>query len=494
MDRLPGFPLALVSRNFVFLQATAITVILFSALLLIRSPIFAADYYVNNQVTSSGNGTIDFPFKSIQEGINLLSPGDILLIRGDRGDTTGQVYTDSISLPISGTGIAPITVKANASEKVVITGSSGTRLNINRNYWIFEKIIFDQAYILADAIRINGHHITLRELEIRNGQREGISIENAAFVTIEDAYIHDFMWIDAGTRRDAHCIMIDTDRSPIISDIKISRNTIERCSGDGIQIFGVTGQSVTTYAKNIEISENIFIDGTTQSGLTENALDFKAGDTVLVKGNTMSGYINNKTIVVQKGCRNIMIEGNIIHDGLSGIEMRQEGGAAYIQENNSIIRNLIYDMSSYALKFDGVRNITVLNNTLVNIGTDSFRFESGLSGTPSADGGLIKNNLVYASGSPRVKDAYANLSVSHNGWFQVGAGAMSKGDDTTGSDPFFIDLSNDDYRLQAQSPAIDAGTPAGLGFAGAAPDLGAFEHNAGQDTTPPSAPTGLTVQ
>ncbi|MFQ5597007.1 MAG: right-handed parallel beta-helix repeat-containing protein [Nitrospiria bacterium] len=446
---------------------------------------------MNNAVSSSGDGSISAPYKTIQQGINQLLPGDMLFIRGD---TTGQSYSDSFSFPISGTTAQRIVVKGYQSEKVIITGTAGSRLHINRDHWTFENLIVDQANISSDAIRVNGKHITFRNLEVRNGRREGFSIENAAFITIEDSYIHNFMWIDAGTRRDAHCIMIDTDRGPSISDIKILRNTIERCSGDGIQIFGVTGQSFSSYANNIEITDNTFIDGTSTTGLTENALDFKAGDTVLVKGNTMSGYKNNKTIVIQKGCRNIVVEGNILRDGLFGIEMRQEGGLSFIQENNSIIQNQIYDMSSYAMKFDGVRGLTVLNNTLVNIGSNAFRFESTLGATvPSVDGGVIKNNLMNLSGKPSVKSSFSNLDIGHNGWFQTSAGTLSSVTDTTGFDPLFVDPSTKDYHLQSASKAIDAGIPVGLSFTGTAPDLGAIEKNPISDTTPPSSPTGLKI-
>ncbi len=467
-------------------------ILLSTVFILLQSlPLFAADYYTDNRVSSSGNGSNTSPFKSIQEGIDRLSPGDTLLIRGN---SVGLIYNEGLSLPINGNTTQEMIVKAYPNEKVVITGTAGTRLNLNRDYWVFQDLTVDQGNATSDAIKVNGDHIVLRNLEIRNGQREGISIENATFITIEDSYIHNFFWIDGGTRRDAHCIMIDTDRSPSITDIMIRGNTIEKCSGDGIQIFGETGQAITSYAKNIQILDNVFIDGSSQSGQTENALDFKAGDTVLVKGNTMTGYKNNKTIVVQKGCRNITIEENRIGDGLSGIEMRQEGGASFIQENNSVIKNIIYDMTSYALKFDGLKNLTVVNNTLVNIGSNAFRFESGLGGSvPSVDGGLMKNNLVYLSGNPSIKSPFSNLDISHNGWFQSSAGSLSHGSDTSGSDPLFEGLGSHDYRLKTGSPAIDAGTLAGFNYNGSAPDLGALEHNPGQDTTPPSTPTGLQI-
>lgn len=150
--------------------------------------------------------------------------------------------------------------------------------------------------------------------------------------------------------------------------------------------------------------------------------------------------------------------------------MRQEGGKDFIQLNNMIKNNVIYNMLGYALKFDGVENITVVNNTLSNIGGNSFRFE-GLS----AKGGVIKNNLVYQSGSPRIKDAFSNLNIAYNGWFQASAGGLSHTRDTIDSDPLFIDESINDYHLQSSSLAINAGTKVGTAFFDSAPDLGAFE-------------------
>ena len=465
----------------------------FFASVCFSSAVNASDYYVNNAVSVSGDGSLTSPFKTIQEGIDALVPGDILHIRGD---STGQIYNESISFSVSGNAAQAVTMRGYENEKVILTGTSGSRFNIREDYWVIENLIIDQANIAADAVRVNGNNITFRNLEIRNGRREGIAIQVASFITIEDSYIHDFMWIDSGTRIDAHCILIETDRSPDITDIKILRNTIERCSGDGIQIFGTTGQDISEYAKNVEIIGNTFIDGTAaQSNLTENALDFKAGDTVLVKDNTMRGYTNSKTVVVQKGCRNITFTGNIISDGDRGIEMRQEGGVDFIQLNNSIKNNVIYDMASYALAFDGLKNLTLVNNTLVNIGGRSFRFESTLgASSPSVDGGMIKNNLVYQSASPSIKDAFSNLDIAFNGWFQAGAGDLSQSSDTTGTDPLFVNEATNDYRLQALSSAVNAGVDVGAPFFESAPDLGAFEYNPGGDTTPPDPPTGVSVE
>ena len=460
---------------------------------IIATPVSAANYYVDNAVTTSGNGSLTAPFRTIQEGLQRLAPGDKLWLRGDR--TGARIYSETLSLPINGTAAQPITVTVYPAERVMLTGTTGTRLIIDKDYWTFERLLIDQAGLAADAIKIKAQHITIKNTEIRNGQRDGISVENAAFVTIQDSYIHDFMWVSNGTRMDAHCIIIETDRSPHITDIKIHRNTIERCSGDGTQIFGVTGQAITTYAKNIEFINNTFIDGTTEPGLTENALDFKAADTVLIRGNTMTGYKNNKTIVIQKGCRNITVQDNVMAHGFSGIEMRQEGGIAFLQTQHRIVGNLLHHMASYGLKFDGVEDVVITHNTLAHLGDEAFRFESSLGNSvPALNRGVIKNNLLFTAGkAPTGVARLAQVEIGFNGWFLAPSGGMSSATDTTGTTPLFVDVAKEKYALQTGSAAIDEGTPVGRVFVGRAPDLGAFEYVPGGEEVPPAPPRTLTV-
>jgi hypothetical protein len=460
---------------------------------IVAAHVSAANYYVDNAVTASGNGSLTAPFRTIQEGVNRLAPGDTLWLRGD--GASARIYSETLSLPTSGTAAQPITVTVYPAERVMLTGITGTRLIIDKDYWIFDGLLIDQAGLAADAMKIKAQHITIKNAEIRNGQRDGISIENAAFVTIQDSYIHDFMWVSNGARMDAHCIIIETDKSPNITDIKIHRNTIERCSGDGTQIFGVTGQALPTYAKNIEFINNTFIDGTTEPGLTENALDFKAADTVLIRGNTMTGYKNNKAIVIQKGCRNIIVQDNVMAHGLSGIEMRQEGGIAFLQAKHSIVGNLLHHMASYALKFDGVEDVVITNNTLANLGDEAFRFESSLgTAVPAVNRGMIKNNLVFTAGkAPAGITRLAQVEIGFNGWFLAAPGGMSSASDTTGAVPLFVDVANGNYTLQIGSAAIDAGTPVGRVFTGLAPDLGAFEYIPGGKNVPPAPPHNVQV-
>jgi len=90
-----------------------------------------------------------------------------------------------------------------------------------------------------------------------------------------------------------------------------------------------------------------------------------------------------------------------------------------------------------------------------------------------------ENNLYYRLDNPSPSDS-ANYSAFMR--LVVGGGASLGKNDRIG-DPMFVNFKNRDYRLRAQSPAVDAG--ADLGYTldfdnnpiprGAAPDMGAYE-------------------
>jgi hypothetical protein len=171
---------------------------------------------------------------------------------------------------------------------------------------------------------------------------------------------------------------------------------------------------------------------------------------------------------VQKGATNDTFRRNRIHDSQRGAEFRWEAGI--LQRNIAVVRNVFYNITGqYAVKFDGVINATLVHNTFYKSAGAAIRVESEGITT-----GVIKNNLVHLSKTPIVRGRFS-ADVSHNGWFRSSAGPLASPRDTKGSDPQFLDSSNNNFRLQPSSAAVDRGVPLKERYEGHAPDLGAFE-------------------
>ncbi|NUO82345.1 right-handed parallel beta-helix repeat-containing protein [candidate division KSB1 bacterium] len=391
------------------------------------------------------------PGESINDKLKSLQPGDTLLVRAG-------TYNESLSLPRDGESGKRIVVKAYPNEKPIIANAS-TLLTLNKQWWLMQGLIFDQQGAASDAIKISGSNSTLRGCEIRNGKKDGIDGDKGSTnITIENCVIHDFV-NQPGV--DAHGIVVD----PGAIGWKILKNKIYNCGGDCIQLYAEDTHAVSEYSKNFTISGNVFY--TTLGDNSENALDFKGIDGCLVDGNELYGF-QNKAWVVQKGCRNITASNNLIHDSERGIEFRGEGGKS--QENIKLVRNVLYNIQQfYVLKFDYVANVELYHNTLVNSPVTAIRVEGqGISS------GKMQNNLIANCGDVSVSATF-NVTSDHNGWFKTDAGEMAGTGDVSGADPDFVNAAQANFRLAATSPAKDKGVNLGLPYAGARPDLGAYE-------------------
>jgi hypothetical protein len=228
---------------------------------------------------------------------------------------------------------------------------------------------------------------------------------------------------------------------------------------------------------------------------------------------------------------NIWVHDSIIRDAPTlAIAFAQSSGRGM-----KIFNNVIYNTGHYGgSSRSGIRlrdrdvsgnvnnpdeptlEIEIYNNTIYNIGTGSnvgcFEF-----GNPQGPGALVlRNNICVAFDSDQEyvenngvsQETRDNTVSSHNLWYGGDPESIPSwiADDTdVNADPKFVapGAPTRDFRLQADSPAIDAGVNTGISRdiasiprpQGAAYDLGAHEwRTAGPpDTEAPSRPTNVTA-
>jgi hypothetical protein len=435
-------------------------------------------HYVDNQVSTDGNGSLGMPWDDIAGHVNELAPGDVLCVRGDPS-TPGRAYTgppivlDANAGTPSGAENAPIIVRTYPGEHVVLRAAGANILEfIGVTYWQFDGFAFDKQSYDGYAIHFRWADFNVvRNCDIYNGTGEGIHFTYGRCNVIENCKIHGF---EAQPYKDAHCILVAGGR-----DNMIRNNEIYDCTGDGIHFY-----PYHTVSRNF-IEHNHFY--TTLGPCSENAIDVKCGSPIIL-GNVMHGYRPNdgscggsggtvgEAIIIHKEAYNVLIDGNEIYDSGSGI-------IVYHAEDLRIINNVIHDIvtdpstwTNIGIYVNGVTSASIVNNTLADIPRDALRIGEGPILTLN-----VRNNLFYRTGRSYRKDGGSTWAFDYNGWFNAAERIVGQ-HDIVGSIPQFIALG--DYHLRAISQAVDVGDnasstdydsdgnprPYGPGI-----DLGAFE-------------------
>ncbi|MEI8287951.1 MAG: carbohydrate-binding protein [Verrucomicrobiota bacterium] len=164
------------------------------------------------------------------------------------------------------------------------------------------------------------------------------------------------------------------------------------------------------------------------------------------------------------------------------------GGSGIYLDNQStnfvVHHNLIYN-SGWGLHYNlHSINMRWFNNTAVAFQNG---FSGGFSAGRSQAGGEVRNNICTGAFVIATTNL-AEVTVSNNL--------------TNNVNPLFVSTNQLDFRVQSNSPAVDAGfavSPYTDGYSGTTPDIGAFEYGQPAWTAgatiaaaPPAAPTGLT--
>jgi parallel beta-helix repeat protein len=287
--------------------------------------------------------------------------------------------------------------------------------------------------------------------------------------------------------------------------------------------------AITLNADNSLVEGNtITITGQSAIGTQSHGLYVMWGRNNVVRNNIISGatgygiyiYDENKYPGYTPEYSNLIVEGNVVTDSQerSGLIL---GGTEGVTVDGVILRNNLIAGNNHVgilVGTDGatVSNVKILNNTFYQNGA-----QSGVSLYVNEGGTLssvsIKNNIFEDSPNSncqsdcdRFPQAHIsapagidNLVVKNNLYYPADLPLSGVSDpEPIYGDPLFVDPAQNDFHLQANSPAIDEG----LALAnvptdkdgvqrpqGAAWDIGAYEYTQEGDTVPPTVPTELTA-
>ncbi len=338
------------------------------------------------------------PFRTIPKALSVVQPGDTIFIRQG-------TYPAFDKWDLQGTAENPIVIKAYPGEHVTIDrhmeGSHEYHVIHLRGvpkYLVFEDLEITDSDPLID---------TLRQLDLND------SDDFTTLITFHDLLLY----------RDG---------------IRINRNR------EGEQPHHLT-------FKNIEIHHLLGVGYSASGGDHYQFINNHVYDL----GWPRSGYGWYVDGV------NHLYKGNTVHDCAYGFHINSTSYSIF--EDNVVYNNggPFYHMSSKTLKNNGY-GIRIWGGGTGNIIRNNILFENWAGITVISTDTFILNNTLYNNGFSIEMKADMNGLVINNICYNnltslnIGDGNRAT-NNLTYIDPHFMNINNNDFRLQSTSPAIDAG-------------------------------------
>jgi len=426
------------------------------------------DYYVSTNGDNNNPGTENEPWLTIQKAADTMVAGDTVFVR------TGT-YNEQVIIECCGEPNNYITFAAYPNEQPVVDGSDidmvwGEGLiNVGTPAWpdtpLPPRGFYGAEYIIIDGFKLQNsgewgirigfsNHIIIRNNQVFNTRGPGIETDNG----------YEPGW------NPTHCSYI---------------YCYDNFVGEGVN-YGMTGEAIS-FGKvdHFEIMRNRVIN-TTKEGIDCKC---EANQGIIAYNEVVTPGVGIYYDAYMDYQHDIIIHSNWVH-GDGGIYIGTEMGGTV--ENVYIFNNLVCNTTNGfgMLGESGGRiNINVVNNTY-NVGNIVFQLVVSNAGMP--DGLSIRNNIIIGGYGVNLAGDITedDFILSHN---LFNCDTTTYGTDYIIGNPLFVDQSNDDYHLQANSPAINMGSSTdapSVDFDGiqrpqdGAWDIGAYEYHGG--SPPPS--------
>ncbi|MBC8132771.1 MAG: right-handed parallel beta-helix repeat-containing protein, partial [Deltaproteobacteria bacterium] len=411
-----------------------ITPSVLALVLLVPGAVRAADFYVSLTGSDTNPGTLDQPFRTVGRGQTAAAAGDTVFIRGGVYTIAGTSGTMGINFTKSGQPDRRINYFAYPNETPIfdlfglLPNARVTGFNVACS-WIHIRgleLRGVQQIVTGDSwgVRIQGSNNLIERLNVHHGEAPGFFITSGAnnLILNCDSH-HNYDPLEGGGNGDGFGCHSD-DGGNVISGCRGYAN-----SDDGFDFISAA-RSCT--AEKSWAFTNGWIPDTTQGA--GNGAGFKSGGFGTDTG-TFPAVIPRHTI------RQCVAFGNRSQGFYAN---HHPGGIDFL--NNTAFRN----QSNFDM--------------LADVGTSSHKIRNNIA---MGMGGTI-NRLT--GGTATFNSWNLPVTVSADDFMNVAEAEALAPRQADGSLPNVGFM-----RLVATSDLIDKGENVGLAFAGAAPDLGAYE-------------------
>jgi len=494
---------------------------------------WAASYYVSPSGNDSNLGTsTSAAFRSIQKALNVIRPGDTVMIRSG-------TYYEGLKIVTSGTSSARITVQNYNGESVTINSGTSRTIQLTRQagYYTFSGLKLVATYV-GNYKDDNDYSVDLghsgpvwwgygppdeynaTKVNDDSNGNNGFIVENCSitgsigimghFNTVRNCTLNGNGQFRNGIR----------DKTVVSHHNTYTRNTIANYPERGIWTMSNTSDIVITYNDISHYSK------TWDAGAIDLDGAYLPIQSTYVGHNVIHDPDNYQSAgILLENAMNCTIDGNTIwgsKNGIAALNYTQTGsGGNYafgfynfqVQDNSHLVvgnipyvtrnvymNNLIYNVRENCLQLNCTRDEYVYNNTFFNCGAPfgAIALTNGATSVGTT-GVTIQNNILANSSWGVLIEAGGSTRLSTNNLFFGNTQNGQTGTSYQVQDPKFVNLAANDFTLQSGSPAIDKGVTIAAvktdknGMSrpgGSAYDIGAYESSAANPTpTPTPSPT-----
>ena len=399
-------------------------------------------------------GSFTAPWATVRHAKNTTQAGDIVYLMNGVNETALDASGATLAIAKSGGSGLPIALVAYPGASATIGSATGQPYGIRTtsaaNYWVLAGINLRGGFSALTVANSSSWRVIGNDISCPNGSGTGA------------------------------CVEFSNDRS-----VSMYRNRIH--------------DSGSTTSTNIKMYQGV------QFGEGSSGIDFGWNEIGNIRSCRALQFYSDTTPLF-----NLTVRNNTIHDSrcdginLATIDPVQGAVRAY---NNVIYRvgtgpapgGMEANYACINVGGSGSAVVQLTGNTLYDCGRRANADSGAVSASVPVS--LTDNIVDTISGETYTapNSSPANFSGTHNLFFGDGAAPLFSSS-SVNADPKFVDIANNNFQLQAGSPAVDAGANDGISRdivqtprpQGVAYDIGAYEFT-GAATQPPPTQGTLTV-